>query len=162
MSAQTTANAPTAVQKITETALILFVSGWICVIANIVGYKATLADSLIGTAVLIVIGLLGFILNQLPYCNKFYAVIWISILSIFASSPAFPWQAWVVATTSKVQFMAIATTVLAFAGLSVGKDLEAFKKLSWRIVPVALAVCAGTFLGAVVIAQVALHWEGAI
>ena len=52
--------------------------------------------------------------------------------------------------------------VLAYAGLSLGKDLGAFRRLSWRIIPVALAVTAGTFICATALAQVVLHLEGLI
>ena len=48
--------------------------------------------------------------------------------------------------TSQVTFLATTTPVLAYAGLSLGKDLGAFRRLSWRIIPVALAVTAGTHL----------------
>jgi len=150
------------VQKLIETSVILLFSSIFCVIANIVGYGGNLIDSVVGVVVLVVIGLIGFTLSQLPYLNKLYAVIWVSIIAIFVSSTAFPYHAWVVATTSKLQFMAIATSVLCFAGLSIGKDLDAFKKLSWRIVPVALAAISGTFIVAAIIAHFALKWEGAI
>lgn len=62
--------------------------------------------------------------------------------------------------TKEVNFLAITTPLLAYAGLSLGKDLEAFKRLSWRIVPVALAVAAGSFLCATALAEVMLHLEG--
>ena len=58
--------------------------------------------------------------------------------------------------------MATTTPILAYAGLCVGKDLEAFKKLSWRIIPVALCVAAGTFLCATMRAEFVLHLEGVI
>ena len=38
-----------------------------------------------------------------------------------------------------------------------GKDLGAFRRLSWRIIPVALAVTAGTFICATALAQFVLH-----
>ncbi len=150
------------VQKLVETSAILIFSSIFCVVANMVGYGVGLRDSVVGIIVLVVIGLIGFTLSLLPYLNKIYAVIWISIVAIYASSTAFPYYQWVVATTSKMQFMAIATSILCFAGLSIGKDLDAFKKLSWRIVPVALAAISGTFIVAAVIAHFALKWEGAI
>lgn len=150
------------VQKVVESTVILLFTGIFCVVANMVGYGAGLYDSVVGMLVLIAIGIAGFALSQVPVLNKIYAVIWISIIAIFVSCSVCPGHEWIVAKTSKVQFMAIATTILAYAGLSIGKDMDAFKKLSWRIIPVALAVCAGTFLGAAVIAQFALQWEGAI
>ena len=59
-------------------------------------------------------------------------------------------------------FLATTTPVLAYAGLSLGKDLGAFRRLSWRIIPVALAVTAGTFICATALAQLVLHLEGLI
>ena len=38
--------------------------------------------------------------------------------------------------------------------------MEGFKRLSWRIVPVALAVAAGSFICATALAEVMLHLEG--
>lgn len=148
--------------KLMETSIVLIFSSIFCVIANMVGYGVGLGDSVVGVAVLVAIGLVGFTLSQVPYLNKVYAVIWISVVAIYVSSAAFPYHEWIVATTSKMQFMAIATSVLCFAGLSIGKDLDAFKKLSWRIVPVALAAISGTFIVAAIIAHFALKWEGAI
>ena len=57
-------------------------------------------------------------------------------------------------------FLPITTPILAYAGLSLGKDMEGFKHLSWRIVPVALAVAAGSFICATALAEVMLHLEG--
>ena len=52
--------------------------------------------------------------------------------------------------------------VLASIGIfiSKGKDMEAFKALSWRIIPVALAVAAGSFICATVLAEIMLGLEG--
>ena len=79
-----------------------------------------------------------------------------------ASLPGMPGQEWIIAKTSQVTFLATTTPVLAYAGLSLGKDLGAFRRLSWRIIPVALAVTAGTFICATALAQVVLHLEGLI
>ena len=55
--------------------------------------------------------------------------------------------------TGKINFLALATPILAFAGLSIAKDVPAFRRLSWRIVVTSLAANAGTFIGATIIAQ---------
>ena len=56
--------------------------------------------------------------------------------------------------------MALATPILAYAGLSFGKDLNEFKKLGWRIVVVSLVVYTGTFLFATVIAEIGFRLTG--
>ena len=60
----------------------------------------------------------------------------------------------------KVSFLGLCTPILAYAGLSVGKDMDAFKRLSWRIVIVGLFVFVGTFLGSAVIAEAVLRYMG--
>lgn len=148
--------------KLTESISLLILSGIIMAIGNTVGYKTDLIDSLKGISIIVIIASIGVILSQLPVLKKLPTVFWVSITAILASCPIFPGHQAVLAITKKMQFLAIATPILAYAGLSIGKDLEMFRKLSWRIIPVALAVCAGTFLGAAIIAQLALKWEGII
>ena len=76
------------------------------------------------------------------------------------SIPGFPGGDVVISYTKQVSFLALTTPLLAYAGLSVGKDMEAFKALSWRIIPVALAVAAGSFICATVLAEIMLSLEG--
>ena len=59
----------------------------------------------------------------------------------------------VIALVNKVNFLPFTTVILAMAGLSILKDLPAFRKLGWKIVVVSLAANAGTFLGATMIAE---------
>lgn len=148
--------------RLIETVFLLFLTGLIVVAANMVGYKADLMASLEGILIMVVIGAISYGLVRLPYLNKIPIVALATAIAIYASSSWFPWYKEVLFFTGKVDFMAIATPTLAYAGLSVGKDLAVFQQLSWRIIPVALAVITGTVVFATVIAQFALHWEGAI
>jgi hypothetical protein len=59
--------------------------------------------------------------------------------------------------TAKINFLGLITTMLTFAGLSIAKDIPAFRRLGWRIVVVSFAANAGTFLGATLIAQFFAH-----
>ena len=58
----------------------------------------------------------------------------------------------------RVSFLGLCTPILVYAGLSVGKDIDAFKRLSWRIVVVGLFVFVGTFMGSAVIAEAVLRY----
>ena len=49
--------------------------------------------------------------------------------------------------------MALTTPILAYAGLSIAKDIPAFKRLGWRIVVTSLLANTGTFIFAVLIAH---------
>lgn len=148
--------------KLQDMAVILILTGLFIAVGNVIGYKVDWYSSLAGISIIVVIGLIGVAVSKLPLLKKLPMVFWISIVAIIASLPAFPGSAWIIETTKKVQFLAVTTPLLAYAGLSLGKDIELFKKLSWKIVPVTLAVITGTFLFAAVIAQFVLTWEGAI
>lgn len=55
--------------------------------------------------------------------------------------------------TSSINMLAVITPMLTFAGLSIAKDLPAFRRLGWRIVLVSFLANFGTFIGAVLIAE---------
>ena len=124
--------------------------------------KHVFSDSLLGVAILAGIATIGAVISSLPYANKFPMVFWVSLVGVLISLPGMPGQPWVIEKTSHITFLATTTPVLAYAGLSLGKDLGAFRRLSWRIIPVALAVTAGTFICATALAQIVLHLEGLI
>jgi hypothetical protein len=80
-------------------------------------------------------------------------VVWVSVVGIALNYPDFPMAATVAALTGKINFLALTTPILTFAGLSIAKDVPAFRRLGWRIVVTSLAANAGTFIGATMIAQ---------
>ena len=140
-------------EKITQFVIVICIAAIITAVGNVMDGKHLFGDSLIGVAVLAGLATIGAMISYLPYANKFPMVFWVSLVGVIASLPGMPGQEWIIATT---------TPVLAYAGLSLGKDLGAFRRLSWRIIPVALAVTAGTFICATALAQFVLHLEGLI
>ena len=56
----------------------------------------------------------------------------------------------------KVGFVSLCTLILAYAGVSIGKDMDAFKSTGWRIVILSCVIFAGTYLGSAIIAQIIL------
>jgi hypothetical protein len=158
--------------KWSEAVAILLIMGVIAVIGNTVGYKEALgkdlsygqfiAESATGYGIMFAIALLGIACSKyIP--GKFPMVFWVSILATLSTVPQVsPWAKEVGYYTGKVDFLALATPILAFAGLSFGKDIEKFKTMSWRIVVVALAVYTGTFICAAIVAQFLLKFEGVI
>lgn len=142
-------------------AIALFLFGILTLAGNTIGYKIPVGDALIGYGIMMVITLLGAGIAKIAPL-KLPMVFWISIVALLSTSPVSPVAAKVTMYTAKIDFLAICTPILAYAGLSVGKDMAAFKKLSWRIVGVALAVYTGTFLFATVIAEFVLRFQGTI
>ena len=116
-----------------------------------------------GMVVIIALALVGWLLSKhVKIKLESPTVIWISVLALLVSSPIFPGNAWVSSVTKHVSFMAITTPVLAYAGLSLGKDITKFKELGWRIIIVSLLVFTGTFVLATLFAQIMLHLNGTI
>lgn len=144
-----------------ETVITLIVVGIITLVGNTIGYKLPLVDAVVGYAFMLVITLLGMALAKIIPL-KLPMVFWISILALLSTSPISPIAKVVTDYTNKVEFLALCTPILAYAGLAAGKDLAIFKKMSWRIVIVALAVYTGTFVFATIVAQSLLHVEGVI
>lgn len=142
-----------------EKAKVLTLIGLIAIIGNWVGYGVNPFEALPGMLLIILITVIGLALSSnLPI--KIPAVVWISFLALIATTPIFPGNEIIVAQTSKIDFMALATPILAYAGLSLGKDIESFKKLGWRIVVISLVVYTGTFLFATLFAEIVFKWQG--
>ncbi|MDO5531720.1 hypothetical protein [Sutterella sp.] len=140
---------------------ILLVTGIFTFIANVMQTPTVdLADSSIGVLILIIITAVGMLIAKLPGFKMLPMVFWVSILAVILSIPELPGTDTILYYTGKVGFLPLTTPVLAYCGLSLGKDIEGFKRLSWRIVPVALAVAAGSFICATALAEVMLHLEG--
>ena len=64
--------------------------------------------------------------------------------------------------TDKVNFMAITTPLLAFAGISVGNKIEDLKKMSWKIVLTSIIVFVTIFFACALIAETVLKLRGDI
>ena len=147
--------------KMKDILFILLVTGVFTLISNLAGgHIKTIGEPSIGVLILVAISALGALLSMLPGFKKLTMVFWVSLIAVVVSLPQFPGSDVLLSYTKQVNFLAITTPILAYGGLCLGKDLEAFRQLSWRIVPVALAVAAGSFLCATFLAEIMLHLEG--
>lgn len=115
-----------------------------------------------GCMVLFGVATIGYFIANLPYCKKLSPVLWLGIVGVIMSSPIFPGNEWIVEKTKIIQFAALGTPTLAYAGLALGKDIPILKKLSWKIVIVSLAVFFGTFIFSAIVSQISLFFEGVI
>ncbi|MDF7667998.1 hypothetical protein PT273_09110 [Orbaceae bacterium ESL0727] len=148
--------------KISETIFLLILVAIIMAAGNSVGYQVNFIVSLQALAILVLISVVGLLISKIPGLGKFPLILWVSLVAALVSSPIFPYHNEIVTMTDQVSLLAVCTPLLAYAGLAIGKDLALFKHISWRIIPVSLAVFSGTFIFAALIAQMTLHWEGVI
>ncbi len=116
-----------------------------CTICNILG-EESLGGSLAGMIILTLITLVGYFLSYVVPAKKISAVLWISIIAIFIASPISPVSDFVVKSVDNISINAIITPILAYAGIIIGKDWGAFKKVGARGIIVSIFVIIGTFL----------------
>ncbi len=138
---------------------IILIIGLIAIIGNWVGYGVSPIQALPGMIIVLALTIIGWSMTHyLPF--KIPAVAWISLLALLVTSPIFPGNAYLVKATEQLNFMALATPILAYAGLSFGKDIQDFKKMGWRIVAISLVVYTGTFLVATIFAEITFRLTG--
>lgn len=116
-----------------------------CTICNVLG-EESLGGSLAGMIILTLITLVGYFLSYVVPAKKISAVLWISIIAILVASPISPVSDFVVKSVDNVSINAIITPILAYAGIIIGKDWGAFKKVGARGIIVSIFVIIGTFL----------------
>ena len=135
-----------------ERAIAWIVTGTLALIGNWLAYSNAPLDALPGLAIMLVTVAVGYMLYRLTG-SRIPAVCWVSLVGMIATYPGVPYAAAIATWTGKINFLALTTPMLAFAGLSIAKDIPAFRKLGWPIVVTSLMANAGTFLGATLIAQ---------
>jgi hypothetical protein len=141
----------------TGTLLAWAVAGALALAGNMIGYKhVPMASAAPGMLLMIGVVAIGM---GVYYATgrKVPAVCWISLAAMGLTYPGTPYSAEVQAMTGKIDFLALTTPLLAFAGLSIAKDVPAFRRLGWRIVVTSLCANAGTFIFATIIAQFFRH-----
>ena len=84
-------------------------------------------------------------------------------MTILLTIPGFsPIAEWAIDATNKVGLLPLCTPILAYAGISLGKDLDTFKKQGVSIVIIALFTFTGTYIGSAIIAEIILRSTGVI
>lgn len=129
------------------------------------GNPVTPMEALPGMAMLLAITLIGVAISDgldkvLP--KNLPAIAYISIVAIVVTIPGVPGADYMFASMNKIGLLPLCTPILAYAGISLGKDFDTFKSQGIAIVCVALLTFVGTYVGSAVIAEVVLKLTGAI
>ena len=142
--------------------LLLMVSV-IIILTNVIGYKMPVKDSIIGVLLLSAISLIGLTISKfMSRFVKLPSMMYVSLLGLLLACPVSPVKDIVIGTTTPVAFLAPATALGAFAGISLGKDLKDFTKMGWKLVLITLFVITGTFIFSALVADIVLKMTGAI
>ncbi|WP_026440653.1 DUF3100 domain-containing protein [Acidocella facilis] len=135
---------------------LLAIVAFIALVAgNWITYKTAPQAALLGTVIIVAVAAIGATMARfLPV--KIPAVFWATLIGMALTAPYWPGAHAITLLTGKMHFLALATVVLTYAGMSLAKDIKLFKALGWRIVLVSLVANAGTFIFASLIAEVTL------
>lgn len=115
------------------------------------GFSLTIVG---GYAVMLVLVLVSIALAKAT--RKISAIVFITTIGAYISSPWFFAAEPLNAAVKTVDFLSIATVMLTLAGLSLGKDIPLLKNIGWKIIPVGLVAVTASFLLSTVIAEFAL------
>lgn len=148
-------------KNIQEWTLLLVIFGFTALFGNWAGYDILPLAAIPGMIVLILICLAGFILHDLIPIN-FPSIAYISIIGVIVSMPWMPGSEQVATWTNEVELLALATPILAYAGIAIGRSWTDFVKLGWKTIIVASLVMLGTFIGSAIIAEIILRAQGII
>ena len=126
-----------------------------------IGDKLNWNNAVIGMIIIVAISLVSVKIKEaLPL--KIPAFAWASLLSLLLTVPGCPVQQYILDMTKQISTGEIGTVILAVAGISIGTRIDDIKKLSWKIVLVAVVVFIGTFFGSAIVAQLILKAQGII
>lgn len=153
-----------SIEKTIEQVKILLLIGITILIGQKVkmGSNMILLESIPGMFAIMFIALVSLKIKELIPKMKIPAFAWASLIGLLLSMPASPISESFLSMTSKVDFLAIGTCILAVAGISVGNKLTDLKKMSWKILIIAFIVFIGTFFGSAIISQIILKAQGII
>ncbi|MFP3462199.1 DUF3100 domain-containing protein [Arthrobacter globiformis] len=115
------------------------------------GFSLTIV---LGYAIMLALVLVSIALAKLT--KKISAIVYITTIGAYISSPWFFGAAALNGPIKSVDFLSIATVMLTLAGLSLGKDIPLLKNIGWKIIPVGLVAVTASFLLSTVIAEFAL------
>ena len=138
--------------KIKDTLIILAIVTFMSLVSNVLGSKADIIQSIPGLLILTAIAFVGMLLAKyMP--GGIPAAAWVVTLGCILTIPGVPGADFINSYVKNVSFVALCTPILAYAGVSIGKDLDAFAKTGWRIVILAIVVFVGTYNASALIAQ---------
>lgn len=136
--------------------------GIMILVGQQIGMGISIAKAGLGMLLLILAAMSALIVKDLFPKSIFPAFGWSTIIGLLLSMPYSPTSKIFLSNVSNVNFMAITTPLLAFAGISVGNKINELKAMSWKIVVISVIVFTAIFFACASIAQIVLKLQGTI
>ena len=135
------------------------IGNWIFTMRRPVGDVILPHESAFALLVMLIPIILGCLLYDLVTAKtklNIPAIIYISLLGIILGIPGMPLADAFATASRSFGLLPLATPILAYAGISLGKDLKTFKEQGLGIIVVTLLAFTGTYLGSAIIAHIYL------
>nr|UWI50648.1 hypothetical protein NZ312_02850 [Clostridioides difficile] len=142
--------------------LVMSIIGVIILIGQRISVGTSIVTAFPGMIMLILAAMAAMIIKDLFPKSIFPAFGFATIIGLLLSMPYSPTSEVFLTNTNNINFMAITTPLLAFAGISVGNKIEALKEMSWKIVIISLVVFTTIFFACASIAHIVLSIQGKI
>lgn len=142
--------------------IVMLMVGAMILIGQYISKGIAITTALPGMLMMIAAAILAMILKDLFPKSLFPAFGFATIIGLLLSIPGNPVSDVFNANTANINFMAITTPLLAFAGISVGNKIEELKQMSWKIVVISLVVFTTIFFACATIAHIVLKLQGVI
>ena len=106
---------------LTSNLLILIITGILTLVGNFIGFKVSPLEAIPGILILIIIAFIGILLSKIIPI-KIPSVAYIVTLATILTIPGMPMAELISDYTAKVNFLALCTPILAYAGIYTGKN----------------------------------------
>lgn len=142
--------------------IVMLMVGAMILLGQFISKGVAITTALPGMLIMIAAAMIAMILKDLFPKSIFPAFGFATIIGLLLSIPGNPISDVFNEQVANINFMAITTPLLAFAGISVGNKIEELKKMSWKIVVISLIVFTTIFFACASIAHIVLKMQGVI
>ncbi|MDB0438738.1 hypothetical protein C4R89_04170 [Clostridioides difficile] len=127
-----------------------------------IALKTQVKDLVIGSVFGFILVIIAIIIKNSVKRPNLPGFAWATLVAFVLSLPISPVGDFIASNIGKINFMSTVTPLLAFAGISVGNQLDILKTLSWKLVVISFIVMTSTYFGSAFISQTVLKINGMI
>lgn len=142
--------------------LVMLMVGAMILTGQFISKGVSIFTALPGMLIMIAAAMIAMMLKDLFPKSIFPAFGFATIIGLLLSIPGNPISDVFNEQVANINFMAITTPLLAFAGISVGNKIEELKAMSWKIVVISLIVFTTIFFACASIGHIVLKIQGVI
>ncbi|OWZ84062.1 hypothetical protein [Natranaerobius trueperi] len=147
--------------KASKAIIVFLIVSAITLIGNWLNVEINPIEALPGMLLLAAFAFVGWWISE-TFNRILPPIVFVSLIAILFTTPWTPGSEWVVDQINNVAFLATTTPVLAYAGISIGQDIDKFTAMGWRIIVLGFVVLTSTFVGSAIVAHIALNLFGII